>query len=103
MLRRITTAGFFWLRLCPNFLLGLSALKGATFLRSQAKVSTDLKILWIWPRGCARTTGSEATSRGADLQEVWAMHHWVLLLVWVRTFGEEVGTDGQGSLTQRSR
>jgi len=27
------------------------------------------------------------------------MHHWVLLLVWARTF-EEVDTDGQGGLTQ---
>jgi hypothetical protein len=28
------------------------------------------------------------------------MHHWVLLLVWVRTFREEAVTDGQGDLTQ---
>ena len=100
---RNTTAGFLLLRLCPNSLLGLSALKGATFLCFQAKVSTKLNVLWIWRRGCARTTGPEASSRGADLQEVWVMHHRVLLLVWVRTFGEEVGTDGQSGLTQRSQ
>ena len=87
---RSTTAGFFLLRLCPNSLLGLTALKGATFLCFQAKVSTKLKVLWIWPPGCPRTTGPEASSRGADLLEVWVMHHRVLLLVWVRTFGEEV-------------
>lgn len=101
MPRGIMTAGFFLLRLFPTFLLRLSALKGATFLCSQAKVSTKLKILRIWRRGCVRTPG--ATARGADLQEVWAMHHRVLLLVWVRTFGEEVGTDGQSGLTQRSQ
>jgi hypothetical protein len=58
MPRRITTAGFFWLRLCPNSLLRLSALNGATFLCFQAKVSTDLKILWILPRGCSRPTST---------------------------------------------
>ena len=41
-----------------------------------------------------------ATARGVDLQEVWTMHHWVLLLVWVRIFREEAVTDGQGGLTQ---
>jgi hypothetical protein len=43
------------------------------------------------PNVKARTGG---TSRGADLQEVWIMHHWVLLPVWARTFEQEVGTDG---------
>ena len=96
---RSTDADFFPLRFSPNSLLRLSALKGATFRSFPAKVSTDLKILWILPRGCSRTT-RQATSRGADLQEVWTMHHWVSLLVWVRTFREEAVTDGQGGLTQ---
>jgi hypothetical protein len=65
---RITTAGFFLMRLWPNSLLGLSALKGEAFLCSQAKVSTKLKILRIRRRGCVRTPGPGATARGADLQ-----------------------------------
>jgi hypothetical protein len=64
---RITTAGFFLMKLCSNSLLGLSALKGAAFLCSQAKVSTKLKILRI-RRGCVRTPGPGATARGANLQ-----------------------------------
>jgi hypothetical protein len=47
----------------------------------------------------ARLSSAWGHLSGGDLQEVWAMHHWVLLLVWARTF-EEVGTDGQGGLTQ---
>jgi hypothetical protein len=47
MPRIITTAGFCLLRLLSNILLRLSALKGATFLCFQAKVSTKLKIIWI--------------------------------------------------------
>jgi hypothetical protein len=93
MLSRSTTAGFFPLRLSPTFLLRLSALKDSTFLCFQAKVSTKLKILWILPRGRPRPTGPGATYRGGDLQEVWAMHHWVLVLLWARTF-EEVTPQG---------
>jgi hypothetical protein len=47
MPRRITTAGFCLLRHLSNILFRLSALKGATFLCFQAKVSTKLKIIWI--------------------------------------------------------
>ena len=65
---RITKAGFFLMKLCPNSLLGLSALKGAAFLCSQAKVSTKLKILRIGWRGGVRTPGPAAAARGADLQ-----------------------------------
>jgi hypothetical protein len=50
MQKRITTAGFFLLRLFPDFLLRLSALKDATFHFFSAQVSTDLKILWIQAR-----------------------------------------------------